>query len=255
VTLDAAGNLYVADFYHNAVKKIKADIYSIEPVLPAGLTMDPQTGIISGTPMQATPTTTYTVTTQNGAGVATTTLSFSTSAPLPVNWIALNGHLSKNQNAVLNWQVAENSVASFEIQKSAGNNKDSSFRTIGAVVSQGNGTNNYSFTDPQVFNGNSLYRIAETDHDGKRSYSPVISLTGITQVAIQVYPNPTKNKITVVIPANLLNTDASLINMIGKVIQTVHLSDLSNQVSLQSLSSGLYVLRFKDGSSRQIIKQ
>ncbi len=52
-----------------------ASIYTISPALPAGLTMDPATGIISGTPLGASASTTYTVTASNGSGTSSPTLS------------------------------------------------------------------------------------------------------------------------------------------------------------------------------------
>lgn len=48
--------------------------YSVTPALPAGLSLDAQTGIISGTPTTTTPTATYTVTGSNVTGSTTATL-------------------------------------------------------------------------------------------------------------------------------------------------------------------------------------
>jgi len=42
--------------------------YSVSPALPAGLVLDPQTGIITGTPTMVTPPTVHTVTGSNSAG-------------------------------------------------------------------------------------------------------------------------------------------------------------------------------------------
>lgn len=49
--------------------------YSVGPALPAGLTLDPQTGVISGTPTGASPATTYTIT-ATGTDVLTATITF-----------------------------------------------------------------------------------------------------------------------------------------------------------------------------------
>jgi hypothetical protein len=48
--------------------------YSVSPALPAGLTLDPTSGVISGTPVAAS-SGTYTVTASNGAGTATAALT------------------------------------------------------------------------------------------------------------------------------------------------------------------------------------
>lgn len=46
--------------------------YSVKPALPAGLNLDPATGVISGTPISATDTASYTVTGTNSAGTVST---------------------------------------------------------------------------------------------------------------------------------------------------------------------------------------
>lgn len=48
--------------------------YSVSPALPAGLSLDPNTGVISGTPLTAAKTT-YTITASNEAGAATIALN------------------------------------------------------------------------------------------------------------------------------------------------------------------------------------
>lgn len=50
----------------------KIDVYSIAPVLPAGLALDPSTGSITGSASEVSSLKTYTVTGENNAGVTTT---------------------------------------------------------------------------------------------------------------------------------------------------------------------------------------
>ena len=49
--------------------------YSVTPALPAGLTLNATTGLISGTPGAATPAATYTITAQNAGGTTTFVLT------------------------------------------------------------------------------------------------------------------------------------------------------------------------------------
>ncbi len=56
--------------------------YSVSPVLPAGLSLHPGTGILSGTPTAPTAQTLYTVTASNGGGSTTAALSLTVN-PLP----------------------------------------------------------------------------------------------------------------------------------------------------------------------------
>jgi ATP-dependent protease HslVU (ClpYQ) peptidase subunit len=78
VTVDDLGNVYVADDGNNKIRKITQGGYTISPNLPTGLSFDSGTGIISGTPTVATPTTNYTVTAYNSAGSNTTTVVIAT---------------------------------------------------------------------------------------------------------------------------------------------------------------------------------
>ena len=50
------------------------EVYAVEPALPAGLSLDPASGVISGTPVALAPETAYTVTASNAAGAATFSL-------------------------------------------------------------------------------------------------------------------------------------------------------------------------------------
>ena len=54
--------------------------YSISPALPAGLSLNPTSGIISGTPTAASATTTYTASAATGSGTASATLFISVQA-------------------------------------------------------------------------------------------------------------------------------------------------------------------------------
>ncbi len=76
VTIDNTGNfLYVADWGNNLIRKVAITGYSIDKSLPTGMTFDPTTGIISGTPAVASPLTTYTVTAYNTGGSSATTVN------------------------------------------------------------------------------------------------------------------------------------------------------------------------------------
>ncbi len=57
--------------------------FSIAPPLPAGLTLHPTTGVISGTPTAITATTGYTVTARNSMGETTATLVLTVSSTPP----------------------------------------------------------------------------------------------------------------------------------------------------------------------------
>jgi len=55
--------------------------YAILPALPAGLTLNPVTGVISGTPLEVTPTASYSVTATNTGGSTSTLLTITVVSP------------------------------------------------------------------------------------------------------------------------------------------------------------------------------
>ncbi|MDF2432365.1 MAG: hypothetical protein JWP44_1996 [Mucilaginibacter sp.] len=68
LAIDSKGNLYTADNWSSAIRKITLGGYTIDKTLPPGLLFDQTTGIISGTPMVAWPATYYTITANNAGG-------------------------------------------------------------------------------------------------------------------------------------------------------------------------------------------
>jgi gliding motility-associated-like protein len=75
LTLDGKGNLFVGDDGNNLVRKIIITGYILDKPLPAGLTFEPTTGIISGTPTVLSPSTNYTITAFNGGGSSSAIVS------------------------------------------------------------------------------------------------------------------------------------------------------------------------------------
>jgi sugar lactone lactonase YvrE len=76
IAMDAAGNIYVSDKAEGAVEVVyKNRGFTISPALPPGLSIDPATGIISGTPLEASAATSYTVTATNTSGASSTTVN------------------------------------------------------------------------------------------------------------------------------------------------------------------------------------
>ncbi len=76
IALDAAGNIYVSDPGNSTLLEIpRTGGYFLSPLLPAGLTFNNTTGVISGTPTEASPATNYTVTANNSSGHTSATVN------------------------------------------------------------------------------------------------------------------------------------------------------------------------------------
>ena len=60
-------------------------LYAVSPALPAGLTLNTSTGVISGTPLATSPTTLYTVTATNSGGSTTAQVSITVTGFAPIS--------------------------------------------------------------------------------------------------------------------------------------------------------------------------
>ncbi len=84
--------------------------YTILPTLPAGLTLDPLTGVISGIPTEAISKTTYTVTATNPSGATTADLEITVMGP-PIGDVLMvvgNTSLNSGDDALKSWFQAAN---------------------------------------------------------------------------------------------------------------------------------------------------
>ncbi|WP_426672077.1 putative Ig domain-containing protein [Mucilaginibacter sp. McL0603] len=81
--IDGTGTGYIADSGNGSIRKIVLTGYKLSGTLPAGLTFDPTTGIISGMPGANLITVTDTVTAYNAYGFSTTLVTFTPTQVLP----------------------------------------------------------------------------------------------------------------------------------------------------------------------------
>ena len=199
----------------------------------------------------------------DGAGYAGSSYVKMGGVVLPVKFTAFSA-IKKDNNAVLNWQVEnESSLANFyEIERSL---NDVDFKYLATLQLKNNGStsNNYIFTD---MNLNSIcaacnfnYRIKQVDKDGHFIYSEIKSIRLAEQTfAVSVFPNPIKNITTVTInnnqheDANITINDAS-----GKLIQTMQINLFkginTKQINMGAFAVGNYLLKVKTAKELKTI--
>jgi hypothetical protein len=119
------------------------------------------------------------------------------------------------------------------------------FTTIGEVAYAPGG--GYAYTDVLPLTGNNFYRIAERDHDGKLTYSPVrlVMFSG-SGLIVSVAPVPTYThtvRLSVETAADDEPMQAVLVNPIGQVMKVFTIKQGVNTLNLGSLGSGLYYLK------------
>jgi hypothetical protein len=136
----------------------------------------------------------------SGSGFINATSSFNTfsdfviassQAPsvLPLKWITFTG-VAKEDKVVLNWETASETNSGFyDVLRST---DGTDWKIIGQLASKNESKNQYSFidNDPSALN---LYKIRETDRDGRTSYSAVITVSIVRESAMVLQPNPSAN--------------------------------------------------------------
>jgi Secretion system C-terminal sorting domain len=156
-------------------------------------------------------------------------------AALPLHWLSLTGTLNTAKHAEINWQVQENNVLYYQVEKST---DGANFLALNILNSKGDGQNNYQFTELNKLEGIGYYRIKQTDKDGKYSYSPIIKLANNANVTFTVYPNPVKDIVT--ISGAVIGTKAILTGLDGKLLQQFSINQSSVILNISKYSSGIY---------------
>ncbi|HEX9981561.1 MAG TPA: putative Ig domain-containing protein [Flavobacterium sp.] len=142
--------------------------YSVSPSLPAGLTLNPTTGVISGTPTGVFPTATYTVTATNSGG------STSFGVVITVNAVAPNG-LSYNSPNVFS---VGSTIVPLAPSISGSVTGYSISPTLPAGLTFGSTTGVISGT-PTVASATSTYTVTATNSGGSTSFGVVITVNAV----------------------------------------------------------------------------
>ncbi len=152
----------------------------------------------------------------------------------------------------LQWQTSnEINARVFEIERSISN----VFDKINSTAALGSGNNFYSYDDCKQFDGRMYYRLKMIDADGSFRYSQIISVQNKTNVSVNVFPNPTKDFITInIYDTRLLNTNIHVVDVNGAILLHQKVNSFTTQINIKEFAGGEYIIRFEDGTNYRIIK-
>jgi len=207
----------------------------------------------------AGPVTTFTYQlTDNGfapltSNIATVTLPYTISAPLPVKLVSFTAVLNEGA-ADLKWTTSsEKDVSHFSIEKSL---DGKNFSEAGIVLAIGNSSEllNYAFTDININISNPgtiYYRLRSIDIDGKSELSSIKMVSFGNQnrqaATIVTYPNPATNEIRITIPATWQGKKVTyeVIGNNGQVIKRsiASFASQTESININSLAPGFYIAR------------
>ncbi|MEL6863409.1 MAG: PKD domain-containing protein [Bacteroidota bacterium] len=168
-------------------------------------------------------------------------------APLPVEFLYFTGEALARSINLLEWSTAsETNSSHFVLERS----KDGrTFEEVTKVAAAGftNEQQFYQFEDRQAHAGINYYRLNQVDMDGRSSYSNVIILEYLDELAaVNIFPNPTEGQLQI----SWTNIEEPLIISVystaGRLLQQHNLADRSAtnmDLDLSQLADGIYFIK------------
>lgn len=173
-------------------------------------------------------------------------------APLPVRWISLSARRNDASQVVLDWRVDERAVSRYQVERSL-NARD--FVPAGTLTARGDGTTEYTFTDPTPVLQRAYYRIRQTDLDGSYSYSRMLSIAGIEEIGLTAFPNPASGIVTVQMEQRHIGSRLKLVNKSGIVVGEIMVKGQTITLDLSKYAPGVYLLSTADGRVMKLVRQ
>ncbi|MET0463290.1 MAG: CARDB domain-containing protein [Chitinophagaceae bacterium] len=173
-----------------------------------------------------------------------------TGVALPVELLAFDAVL-QGDKTLLKWKTSDEVNSShFQIQHSINGRE---FKDVGRISTNNTvGIFNYQFVHNEPKTGTNYYRLKMVDIDGSFTYSPVKEVVMNGLIALQVYPNPAKQMIT--IRGLQVNGTLQLMSVDGKVLKQINTMDNMMTMNLDGLPSGMYVIIYRNNGLYQRVK-
>jgi hypothetical protein len=172
--------------------------------------------------------------------------------PLPVQLTSFTAQRQHDRTVTLKWATAtEKNSAYFEVQRSL---RGGEFTSVARVTAQGNSSKatQYAINDRTAPSSTLYYRLRQTDMDGKVHYSPITTVGEAGAVAkVVLYPNPTQSTIGFIAEAA---TPYRVLNQLGQVLLRGITQAGTAQISVESLTHGLYLLELQTEAGRVVQK-
>jgi hypothetical protein len=181
--------------------------------------------------------------------------SVSSSVPLPVELLSFDASYDASNKLVnLDWSTAlEVNNDHFSIQRS---NDGQHWNELLYAAGAGNSTitHQYHQVDLSPLAGTSYYRLAQYDYDGTEKLSEIKSITTpISDNQIVVYPTVSNGQF-VARTTTVMNDELMVYSMNGAFLSnaSMHLAEGENNIDLSFLSSGSYLLAWKNNSAKTV---
>ncbi|MFY7901050.1 MAG: T9SS type A sorting domain-containing protein, partial [Chitinophagaceae bacterium] len=167
----------------------------------------------------------------------------------------------KNAGIEIIWNTAnETNMSSYEVEKSIDGNSFSKATTV-AAKNVSVSTNNYSWYDAQVNQGNNYYRIKAVEKNGKYQYTQIVKVyIGSKAPSFTVYPNPVIGK---TVRLQLSNVEMGvytvrIFNSLGQEVASQSINhnggSIIETIPLGKIAAGNYSMQIMNGTKTVITK-
>jgi len=175
------------------------------------------------------------------------------SITLPVTLTDFYAQL-RNGSVALQWKVSnEQNFDRYEVEHSPNSINFTRFATVKAN-NPGAAVANYAAIHQQPIAGKNYYRLKLINADGSFTYSPVRMVQVGKGFAVNVYPNPMKDRLNIAISkADNNPVTIRLINMYGQIVLQKQVAN-NSQLDVTPLASGSYLLQIDAGEKKEVIK-
>jgi hypothetical protein len=175
--------------------------------------------------------------------------------PLPLSWLYVKAE-EKNDDVYLQWATAmEENTRSFIIEYST---NGVNYKAVGEVAADNKRSGSvYKFIHLSPESGAAYYRIKQTDKDGKFTWSKVVTLLiDNNQRSPVLFPNPTRDVVHVVLPANMQARQITVYDANGRQLKTI-IPAVSNttvySIPVNEFKKGYYFVSIKTGSTQKTL--
>jgi Secretion system C-terminal sorting domain len=174
---------------------------------------------------------------------------------IPIELLGVTAKAVNDKNVVA-WETAtEINNKGFDVQRQ---NANGTWESLGFVKGE-NKPSTYTFEDKGPLSI-SYYRLRQIDFDGKESLSKVVSVRQTQKGQIQISPNPTSDKVNILLSNNdrLESTTITVYDLIGRQVLTQKTTANALELDMSNLAKGTYLVKIDANNSvytEKIIRQ